>query len=542
MKRNLLPLFFLFIFTFQVPAQYLESYAIPTYENASIHWKTWDQEDCKVFYKESSDAVWKQGINLWYDDRNNEYRGSLFKLKTNTDYHVKFITSSDSNHLDFKTLDENFPIGKTTKLPEGESFETIEIVESGSPDGYHLITASAGTKSTINLRNKHAYGIIIKADYVIIRGIEIINAAEDGIIMQGHRNDVVIEQCRIARWGSFEFAKNWDAAIKPYEGEGAEGSISRLTIQRNLIEDPNGDANDWDEPNGTEKTAAGYHPFGPYGITYIKNGKQIIVRYNNIRGSAGHYYHDAIQGVNKPGNDIYGNTFRNVWDDAIESDGDNNNTRIYANYFSYVYHPISFVPTKEGPIYVFRNVSGVCQRTKSCPAGAHFIKTGARNSAQKKSRRYILHNTILQPNGEHPDGNGADHAFSQQLNTSVYSRNNVYQVPFALSQNIQNCNFDYDYYCGNADYGELLGENCILTSEPPGEHIIDAGQVIPGVNDGYQGDAPDMGAFEHGGQLLEFGRRAYLAIKDDVSPWENEETLEENTKLNQKIKFLLDYR
>ena len=542
MKQNFLPLFFLFVFTLQVSAQNEKPYAIPTYENAGIYWKIVDQGDCEVFYKAASDDEWKQGMQLWYDKRNNEYRGSLFKLKPDTEYHVKLTASSVKVELDFKTLNDDFPVGKITRLSKGESYETLEVIESGSPDGYHLITAAKGAKSVINLRNQNTHGIIIKADYVIIRGLEIINASKDGIIIKGHRNDVVIEQCRIANWGSFEFAKNWDAAIKPYEGRGAEGSINRLTIQRNLIEDPNGDSNDWDEPNGTEKTAAGYHPYGPYGITYIKNGKQIIVRYNDFRGSADHYFHDAIQGVNKPGNDIYGNTFRNVWDDAIESDGDNNNTRIYTNYFSYVYHPISFVPTKEGPIYVFRNVSGECQRTKSRPAGAHFIKTGARNSAQKKSRRYVFHNTILQPNAEHPDGNGADHAYSQQLNTSVYSRNNVYQVPFALSQNIQNCDFDYDYYCGNADYGELLGENCILTSDPPGENIIDAGQVIPGVNDDYQGDAPDMGAFEIGDLLLEFGRRAYLASKDDIAPWEKEETIEENAKLNQKIKILLDYR
>jgi hypothetical protein len=47
---------------------------------------------------------------------------------------------------------------------------------------------------------------------------------------------------------------------------------------------------------------------------------------------------------------------------------------------------------------------------------------------------------------------------------------------------------------------------------------IDAGVVIPGFNDDFQGKGPDMGAFETGNPPLKFGRRAGAPL--DHAPWE----------------------
>jgi hypothetical protein len=48
----------------------------------------------------------------------------------------------------------------------------------------------------------------------------------------------------------------------------------------------------------------------------------------------------------------------------------------------------------------------------------------------------------------------------------------------------------------------------------------DSGVYLPGINSGYTGAAPDIGAFERGIQPLEFGRRAYLPPEYPRSPWE----------------------
>ena len=48
--------------------------------------------------------------------------------------------------------------------------------------------------------------------------------------------------------------------------------------------------------------------------------------------------------------------------------------------------------------------------------------------------------------------------------------------------------------------------------------IIDAGVLIPGFNDDFTGEAPDLGAFERGTPPLRFGRRADPDFK--LAPWE----------------------
>ncbi|MGC9328063.1 MAG: hypothetical protein ACP5I1_10555, partial [Candidatus Hinthialibacter sp.] len=47
--------------------------------------------------------------------------------------------------------------------------------------------------------------------------------------------------------------------------------------------------------------------------------------------------------------------------------------------------------------------------------------------------------------------------------------------------------------------------------------VVDGGERIPGFNDEYIGDAPDVGAFELGAPPLRFGRRAAQTI---WAPWE----------------------
>jgi hypothetical protein len=42
----------------------------------------------------------------------------------------------------------------------------------------------------------------------------------------------------------------------------------------------------------------------------------------------------------------------------------------------------------------------------------------------------------------------------------------------------------------------------------PGCPAVDAGVVLPNVNDGYLGAAPDLGAYEQGAPLPHYGPRA----------------------------------
>lgn len=159
-------------------------YAVGTYESAGIYWSTPESEDCTLRYKETAEESWKQGLDLVYDTRDGEYRGSIIGLQPDTEYEVELSTTSDQTQFTFRTRSDNFPIGKTTVLQEGESFEPMVITESGSPDAYHLVTVPDASKSVLNMKNVEDHGIEIDADYVIVRGIEIRNAKIHGIIIR----------------------------------------------------------------------------------------------------------------------------------------------------------------------------------------------------------------------------------------------------------------------------------------------------------------------------------------------------------------------
>jgi hypothetical protein len=287
------------------------------------------------------------------------------------------------------------------------------------------------------------YGIDINADYVIIRGVEIRDAGIHGIIIRQGRHDIVIENSHIrfwgrigGPWGSGNFDGDMDSGIF------AEIGTKNITIQRNLIEDPRGAANDW---------ATG-HPAGPQGISFIESAGGHVIRYNEITSTETHGFNDGIGGsrnFSDTGNlnrdcDVYGNIIRNVWDDAIESEGGNTNIRIWGNYLEKYYTAIATASTKKGPIYIFRNVIGESRKTfKGSGDGGKLFKPGG---GDIHGRRYYLHNTALQPNGAMNVSPGPHALFN------TFSRNNIYDVPARLvpdTESVNSNDLDYDFFRRN---------------------------------------------------------------------------------------------
>lgn len=533
--------------------------AISTYESVGLYWQTSEEGLSSIRYKEVNNNSWKDGLDLVYDQRDEEYRGSIINLKPGTEYEVEFSNSSANAHLTFKTRDDNFPIGKTTILPEGESDEPVIISESGTPDAYHLVTIPEDTKSVLNLKNVHEHGIEVDADYVIIRGVEIRNPEIHGIIIRENRHDVVIEKSYITFWGRMGGPRTYgnleggtDSGIWAEEGAG------NITIQRNLIEDPRGSANDWTMG----------HPAGPQGISFRQSTGGNVIRYNDIVSSEKHAFNDGIGGGSNysfEGNmnrdsDIYGNIVRNAIDDAIEVEGGNTNVRIWGNYMDMYFQGIATATTSKGPIYMFRNVFGESRVGFRNTHGGAMFKNGEREP-YAGGRRYIFHNTAVQPNG-------AFHVFSSHPNPNGVTRNNIFDVPGRLATNRVSepeSDYDYDYFSGVVR-GTAQEENGIRVSSTPAgislfissynleyylrssvnsiswgafpfqfgdrevritdpveqirNPLIDSGEIIPGFNDDYSGEGPDIGAFEVGAPPIEFGRRAYLNYDEGWAPWE----------------------
>ena len=525
-------------------------YAVSTYENGSVYWKTPEAGTCSVRYKEAKGKTWKDALEFVYDARQGEYRGSIINLEANTEYQVELASGGAKAKLTFKTRNDVFPIGKTTTLPEGESDKTIVITESGSPDAYHLVTVPANSKSVLNLKNVYDNGIEVDADYVIIRGVEIRNARVHGIRIRGGKHDIVVEQCNITFWGRIggpitygNFEGNMDSGVY------AERGTWNLTIQRNLIEDPRGASNDWETG----------HPAGPQGISVSQSLGGNVIRYNDIVSTEDHGFNDAIGGgsnFSDVGNmnrdsDVYGNFIRSVWDDAIEVEGANMNVRIYGNYMDKYFVGVATASTTFGPVYIYRNIFAASRRGQRNTLGGTMFKLGGRGEFQG-GRRYFFHNTAIQPNGPNS-------SVSRCANCVAW--NNIFDVPGGSSREPDpTSDFDYNYGGGGTEehgvsftrtpagtrlfvssyslefYPRLYVNSIIWGAHPYqfGEKqrnitdpvvqvrnpMIDGGRRIPGFNDDFKGPAPDLGAFEVGAAPLEYGRRAYYYYDEGWAPWE----------------------
>jgi hypothetical protein len=542
------------------PPENPNPYAVTTFECAGLYWKTAESGQCNVKYREVKTTKWNDALPLIYDSRDGEYRGSVINLRPDTEYEAQLQNGNAKADLRFTTRRDKFPIGKTTLLPSGESDKPVVITESGTPEAYHLVTVPAGTKSVLNLENAGKYGIEIDADYVIIRGVEIRNAALDGIRIRRNRHDIVIEQCHITFWGRIGGPHTYGNLEGGSDsGIYAENGTYNLTIQRNLIEDPRGASNDWETG----------HPDGPQGISVFSSNGGNVIRYNEIVSTEDHGFNDGIGGGSNfsfTGNmnrdsDIYGNIIRNMWDDAIECEGGNTNIRIWGNYIHLFYNGIATASTSKGPIYIFRNISGESRSGHQNPIGGAFIKTGERNEFGG-GRRFVFHNTIVQPRG-------VLDVFSSHVNPNCYSRNNIFDVSGRLASDIEKepaSDYDYDYFSGSTKGKSAKEEHSVRVSRTPsgtrlfvsaynlefyprssintikwgsqpyelGERkvnitdpvvwvpnpLIDSGIILPGFNDGFAGKAPDLGAFEVGLPPLQFGRRAYLTYNQERAPWE----------------------
>jgi hypothetical protein len=527
-------------------------YAVATFECIGVYYTAADSGECKIQYRKQGTDKWRSGLSLVYDPRDGQYRGSLVGLEPGSAYDIRLDCGGKPIDLAARTRSEKFPIGKTTYTDNGSTAAVVRITESGTPEAYHLVTPREGAKTTIDARNGQDYTAIIDADYVIVRGIEFKNAAVHGVLIRKGRHDIVVEDCRITFWGrcggpiSYGNAGGMDSAVYAEKGAG------NLVIQRNLIEHPRGASNDWETG----------HPNGPQGVTLIDSSGGNVIRYNEIRSTEDHGFNDGFGGGSNFSNegspnrdsDIYGNIIRNVWDDAIESEGANMNVRIWGNYTDLTYQFVATASTSKGPLYIFRNVWHRSRKSHRNPLGGGMIKGGSRDEFTG-GRRYIFHNTALQPSG-------AFQAITNGAAPNCVTRNNVFDCPggFAASTPTDPpCDFDYDFFNGmdrgiarekhgvsmrwnqgafvesynlefypsatvtRMEWGrvpiEMGGQvrnvtDPVVTVPNP---IIDAGAIIPGFNDDYTGKAPDLGAFELGRPPLAFGRRAGGTV---WAPWE----------------------
>jgi hypothetical protein len=229
--------------------------------------------------------------------------------------------------------------------------------------------------------------------------------------------------------------------------------------------------------------------------------------------------------------DIYNNDIHLSNDDFIESDGGAHNIRVYQNRgINAAHNGYSAQPMFGGPVYFLRNIlyhvpNGGSLKFNAAPAGIivyHNTFIGEQTAAEPYSNSHFRNNLFL---GKDIPGRGimtwahATPSFSSDYNGFRPNRNvdkqYNWRAPGAEMKSYPTL-ADLQKATGNEIHGRELDYDIFENLSPPDPnrryHVyhssdlnfrlkpaskaIDAGQLLPTINDNFTGTAPDLGALE----------------------------------------------
>lgn len=483
------PLLLMMLCACQLPDMDIRT--VSTYESISLAWSPVEGRPdriCKVDFRKKGTQEWEEGFPLWFDNRDWEYRGSLVELDPGTSYEIRLQLEGlgVEQRSTAKTWTENVRIADTVFVSSRN--KTLIARKGGSPEkGYVLYMPKPGDSAVIDVKKQYELCVKIKRSYIIVRGFTLRGATEHGVRINPRQHHIIIEQCDIADWGSPEpgyeaFGQSQHAGIFT-DGDGFHPY--HVVIQDNKIHHPTYGAN---YPG--QAGAKGSGSRGPKAISLMRGGGVYVIRHNAIYSDSAHYFSDGMgewrnfsfQGFPSRESDIHHNYISHCWGDAIEAEGGNQNVRIWANYSTHCTYHISTANTNLGPLYIWRNISGI----SALKPGEYGTEWGLMydkdhpDPSEEVPRGiiYLFHNTLSQPIYQGlPAG-----ATLPKLHDRVIAKNNIF--PDSDSNN-----------------------------------RVDQGEFLIGFNDHFVGKGPDIGAIEEGKAEIHYGPR-----KDRLYPFHINQT------------------
>ncbi|HPF34880.1 MAG TPA: right-handed parallel beta-helix repeat-containing protein [Candidatus Krumholzibacteria bacterium] len=221
--------------------------------------------------------------------------------------------------------------------------------------------------------------------------------------------------------------------------------------------------------------------------------------------------------------DVYHNLIFNMGDDGLAVDGLARNVRLWGNEIHDVLTGISLAPAVDGPTYALRNVIHRLGSGRSEFQGTAFkLHSGGDPSGPM----LLFHNTVDAYHVGHP----AVAVFQPGAWAGVTARNNIWSgTAYALvnTNAAQPMDLDHDdlwtggvghlvqwddvnydsvvdFHAGTGQEAAGLAVDPRFVNPSAGNYalagdsgLIDAGVLLPGINDDHAGPAPDLGALEH---------------------------------------------
>lgn len=243
-----------------------------------------------------------------------------------------------------------------------------------------------------------------------------------------------------------------------------------------------------------------------------------IVRGNDVHNFFNGIYTGSSGALQNPGvafdADIYNNYIHAISDDALEPEGAAVNHRFRNNIIDASFVGVSLAPITQGPTWVLRSVfSNYTSRSLKWALnsdGFVFIyhNTSWTNASSVNAMDMItpVHNSVMRNNifqstgyafAETPTGStGNDWNYDNWYTTRGLSLPHFKWENRGYSTIAQLCaatRLECNGYEDVPGFANPQGRNFTLLSSSPN---IDRGVLIPGINDVFTGNAPDVGAYE----------------------------------------------
>jgi hypothetical protein len=463
---------------------------VPTFQSIGIYWAPpggGATVAAQVTFREAGMGGFRQGLDLWYDARNGEYRGSLVELKPDTVYDIKltlstgynvFISACPAANRCSRTWSESFVVPAGWAFALGAGVKHVDVYAgavaaptssvSGTNQTIVVPNAPTGANYTV-LTGTAPNNVIDQASfsttepcidinqgvrYFIVRGLVLRNCQQVPIRAANNvsavTDHIVIEDNEMSGWGGGTATDPYKAGAfhcAYYNEPNNANKVNQIVVQRNRIHDPRYPAGMWGLNGG--------RPLGPVGMSFQRCGSNHVIRYNDIYSTdGGNYFSGAIYGESYESaatagvagaggfpwadSDIYGNRVSHVTDDAIHAVGANRNVRVWGNYMDKVASGINNSTNSVGPLYVWRNVSNQFAGMKypsdpDAEGRMSFAHGGADSTSLNGGPAFYFHNTVLQPSplpGETLPS-GAGHGLKRDGGSLMYnfvSKNNIWHI------------------------------------------------------------------------------------------------------------------
>jgi hypothetical protein len=400
--------------------------------------------------------------------------------------------------------------------------DELASLSAGGPGGYHYEDGKLWVKfadgSSPALHELHIGGLIDNAftldgSYVIVDGFEIAyyGMPVDGAIHINGDNDVV-RRCNIhensrtgvlVKGGNGLIEENyiWDTSIWQFDWNSAKGS----TAENNTIE-----------------------VAGPVGRGNVIRNNVLSGTFDCI-GTHGELKHPEKVTTEL---DIHGNHLSFCSDDTYEIEGHQSNVRIFDNVGEFTHMGLSVTPAHVGPVFFIRNIVwnyGAALASQRDGWRASGIKVNF-DENQISGQTFVYHNTFYTTE---PGTRGIVLLLEPGRSHGLTLRNNIISSPEETWFDGTPMPVDLDYdglyntsaifaswfgvdYPDYASWQAATGQEAHAIAAfgvpefvdaaagnfglPAGSPLRDKAVRIPGINDAYEGAAPDIGAIEGEGQ------------------------------------------